>query len=223
MKYFFTSDLHFGHKNILKYEEVRLRMTYDRLLKEKASGKVLFYVNDYLDSFELFKTGYFNACNVLQEARDSSQAEVAKNLIYECLKAHDEAIIDNWNSVVSAEDVVWFLGDICINPGKAKNYIPKLNGYKKMIIGNHDGLGPERYKEFGFTTVSKYPVLIHNKFLLTHYPIQELFDDNHLFQIYGHVHGNTEFATRTENTICVCLERHDMKPIEIPEFTETIK
>lgn len=51
----------------------------------------------------------------------------------------NEALIDNWNSVVSTNDITYILGDFAM--GTIKDTLPlvaKLNGTKVLIPGNHD-------------------------------------------------------------------------------------
>lgn len=57
---------------------------------------------------------------------------------------NDERLIDIWNSTVSENDVVWHLGDLAFvknnESGKqyVRNILDRLNGYKRLILGNHD-------------------------------------------------------------------------------------
>lgn len=51
----------------------------------------------------------------------------------------NELIISNWNSVVSTEDEVYILGDVCMSRiCDSIKYISRLNGKKHLIKGNHD-------------------------------------------------------------------------------------
>lgn len=51
----------------------------------------------------------------------------------------DEAIIANWNAVVSADDTVYHLGDIALGLiDKSLPKVSRLNGYKIAVLGNHD-------------------------------------------------------------------------------------
>ena len=203
MNTFFTSDLHLGHKNVLNYEPVRLEGVYNK----NTFG---------FDTFEALKLAYLGACNLAQKDRDSTEWRDARAFVYEVLNVHDELLIENWNNVVSDNDTVWFLGDLALN-AKAARKAASLRGNKFMILGNHDNLPKEAYKELGFTVVSKWPILLQNKFLLTHYPIDNLFEDKNIFQVYGHVHGSKYYKTWTDNSCCVCLERHNLKPIKLFE------
>ena len=85
MKSWITSDLHFGHTNIMKFcPQTRERFRNDV---------------DYMN----------------------------------------EAMIEEWNAVVKAEDHTYILGDVCFAPWeKAVQFMARLNGTKTLIAGNHD-------------------------------------------------------------------------------------
>lgn len=51
---------------------------------------------------------------------------------------HDKFIIEKWNKVVSKKDTVWILGDITMEKATPYPLLDKLNGYKKVVLGNHD-------------------------------------------------------------------------------------
>ena len=51
----------------------------------------------------------------------------------------NESLIANWNEVVSPEDTVFHLGDTCMGQAEEwHKYIKRLNGYKILVLGNHD-------------------------------------------------------------------------------------
>lgn len=80
-KVFFTSDLHFGHQNILKF------------------------------------------CN----------------RPWKTVEEMDKALIENWNSVVGKDDIVFDLGDFAFAPNwRWKEILSQLNGKHYLILGNHD-------------------------------------------------------------------------------------
>lgn len=43
-----------------------------------------------------------------------------------------------WNAVVKPFDTIYVLGDFSINPKHHPKYLPRLNGKKILIVGNHD-------------------------------------------------------------------------------------
>ncbi len=53
----------------------------------------------------------------------------------------DEALISNFNSVVSSKDIVWHLGDFYLHSSNhmVEDYLYRLNGKEHhLILGNHD-------------------------------------------------------------------------------------
>lgn len=68
-----------------------------------------------------------------------------KNIIKYCERPFDdtdhmdETIIENWNSVVAPEDMVYHLGDIALGPiDQSLAKVARLNGHKIAVLGNHD-------------------------------------------------------------------------------------
>lgn len=47
-------------------------------------------------------------------------------------------LIKIWNSTVKPQDTVYCLGDFSLDPKWSDRIVPKLNGYKVLIPGNHD-------------------------------------------------------------------------------------
>jgi calcineurin-like phosphoesterase family protein len=153
---FFTSDLHLGHRNLLKFTKPRPFATIDE---------------------------------------------------------HDEAVLENWNSVVKTNDIIYVLGDIALNksPEELELYLKKLNGHKRLILGNHDRAKVHAsYLNSGiWESMREYEVVklmdnrgISYECVLFHYPILE---PNHVFNkfkagkigptchFYGHIHCMNDY------------------------------
>ncbi|MGP9706669.1 metallophosphoesterase family protein [Brachybacterium sp. AOP42-C2-15] len=61
----------------------------------------------------------------------------------EHVHAHDEDIVASWNSVVSADDVVWHLGDLTLkHTAEIADTLRRLNGRIRLVLGNHDRAHP---------------------------------------------------------------------------------
>ena len=139
------------------------------------------------------------------------------NRPYENVQEMNEKLINNWNQTVRNEDRVFFLGDFGLGSReKIINWGGRLNGRKVMIYGNHDHLKPREYYNAGFEQVSKWPIVIQNKYLLSHAPIEEETDVGSLINLYGHVHNNIEpEQVITAHSACVCIEWWEYKPVEL--------
>lgn len=99
----------------------------------------------------------------------------------------DEHMVTCWNSVVKKNDKVYHVGDVAFS--KAKPFlelIPRLNGRKILIKGNHDNWFSLGTYHSVFADVRAYHVL--DKILLAHIPIHPLSLSRWKGQVHGHTH-----------------------------------
>lgn len=132
--------------------------------------------------------------------------------------AHEmnEALIYNWNSVVSENDIIYHLGDFGLgNDEQVKAITSRLNGKKILILGNHDvRRGIERWKSLGFYEVYKKEFRV-GKYILTHRPIEISKD---YINIFGHIHNKEPHESfNSNNHINVSVEVTNYYPIEFDE------
>lgn len=69
------------------------------------------------------------------------------NRPFSSMEEMNEKLISNWNNVVRNEDTVYILGDFIWskpNSDEYKNIISHLNGWKVIVLGNHD---PKQYSK----------------------------------------------------------------------------
>ncbi len=168
IKIYFTADIHFGHKNIIKYCN-----------------------RPYSDVHEMNK-----------------------------------ALTDNWNSVVSDNDIVYQLGDFAF--GTFDKYIHRLNGTIISIRGNHDRVRQMRkFGKWHQTIDFEYDGV---RFLLNHKPILpgdkdsdvhlDVDQDDYDWILCGHVHE--KWITNGKN-INVGVDVWGFKPVSIDQIMELIK
>jgi calcineurin-like phosphoesterase family protein len=161
-KTFFTSDHHFGHKNIIDFES-----------------------------------------RPFQNADEMTSK-----------------MIESWNTVVGKEDKVFHLGDFSfLNKEKTSDIVSKLNGYKFLILGNHDrGRSRAWWLEAGFDEVSEHPIIYNNFFFLTHEP---MYMNKHMpfVNVHGHIHGQKYEGLNFFN---VCVEHWDYKPITFETIRDLV-
>lgn len=126
----------------------------------------------------------------------------------------DTTLIKRWNNTVAKGDRVWILGDYTCsrNLNYIKRLTAQLQGRKCLIMGNHDTLKVADYYEAGFEYVSKYPIVFNKHYILSHKPlfVNEVCP---YYNIYGHVHDNPNYATKSSSGWCVCVERQDYRPV----------
>jgi len=73
---------------------------------------------------------------------------------------HDEWIIHNWNSVVGPDDVVLCLGDFAFS--NVANYSNMLNGFKIIVLGNHDDKpNKQKWVEGGWHVIDGFYTELH--------------------------------------------------------------
>ena len=151
---YFISDTHFGHKNIIEYE----------------------------------------------------------NRPFASVEEMDEVLIANWNSVVTEDDLVYFLGDfgLCLKV-RGCEVFKRLNGHKVAIIGNHDKRNV--LEGIGFTIVldEAWIKINGHQMRLIHIPPTWIEGQAHI-TLHGHVHGKQSFDI-IEGRLNVSVEVIDYKPV----------
>jgi calcineurin-like phosphoesterase family protein len=140
----------------------------------------------------------------------------------------DEMMIQKWNSVVKPGDKVYHLGDVYMgDSGRFLKKFARLNGKKRLIVGNHDDLK----KKLGdtdlrlgdlFEKVSLWRIFTEFGLMMTHVPLHESslvrgkkndgspYDE--CVNVHGHIHTNPSPEGPYR---CVCVEQIDYTPISI--------
>lgn len=167
MKYWFTSDTHFGHANIIKY-----------------CGRTIFMASEEIKTY-----------NFLKDKSQEKQRKF--KICSKSLAKMDKTIIHNWNQRVKPEDIVFHLGDFQFrnSPGgkkgegtniKANYYENQLNGKIILIKGNHDKNNSAK------TIVERLVIGYGGKRInLVHNPAH--CDINYSINFVGHIHSNWKF------------------------------
>jgi len=112
----------------------------------------------------------------------------------------DETMVDNWNSVVRPQDHVYHLGDVTIERGSKNSQqaqrfvrlIRRLNGHKRLILGNHDHYPVQVYLEAGFEKVRGTGRWLEGC-LLSHYPVHPQSLGRARVNIHGHIHEKPDY------------------------------
>jgi len=139
------------------------------------------------------------------------------NRPFENVESMNNALIENWNSVVGPEDTVFCLGDFVL--GSKEDIISigqQLNGHKILILGNHDRGTRISYKEAGFEQIYGEKVIMnfeqYGTIHFSHHRVPN--EDTHYINLYGHQHDK---PNDDEHHRCVSVELIDYKPILVEE------
>lgn len=164
------------------------------------------------------------------------------NIIKYCKRPFDsveemnEILIDNWNMVVSNDDLVICGGDFALgNSNQTISVLNRLNGFKILIKGNHEKsvLSNKDAKEYfngGIYDLLEIRILdeeVSDGFqdiILCHYPMLS-WDKSHRgsWQLFGHVHGMLDGDHRlSPNQIDIGVDSNGFRPISYEEVKEII-
>lgn len=152
----------------------------------------------------------------------------------------NESIVENWNSKVKPEDLIFHLGDLCLSDNKdAIKYIKQLNGTIKWIRGNHDGTNRvleiqdacSNIRLVGEMNTSWAAVQKINDYnvYLSHYPTYTSYIENmaplnqHMLNFHGHTHSKDKFYQDIPFMYNVALDAHNNAPVSFDEIISDIE
>ena len=171
-KVWFTSDLHFWHKNICKY------------------------------------------CN----------------RPYNTVEEMNQDIINNWNSVVKDDDIVYLLGDMGFcGIEKLRSLISQLKGHIRLVQGNHDsdkvvnklieeGL-IEGVATLCYITIVGDEECPDQELTLCHFPMIDWYNkEKGAWMIHGHQHQLPHMPSCSTAHWDVGLDKNNMMPISFEQL-----
>lgn len=115
--------------------------------------------------------------------------------------AHDNAIIENWNRVVTKRDVVYVLGDVF-----RLDRVGELRGTKKLAMGNHDQKPVGAYAAL-FSQVRA--CFEFDGCILTHIPVHPGQFGRYRLNVHGHMHSH---CIEDPRYVCVSAEQWGLTP-----------
>lgn len=126
----------------------------------------------------------------------------------------NEALIENYNSLVKPNDLVYHLGDLCFSREPDK-IINRLNGNIHLVIGNHDNKRFLRNCKLAWIKDVYMLRDAGDKFWLSHYAHLRWPKSHHgTYHLFGHSHGN---LTGYGRSMDVGVDCHQYKPIHIDD------
>jgi calcineurin-like phosphoesterase family protein len=137
------------------------------------------------------------------------------NRPFESAREMDEKIVENWNATVGEKDIVYHLGDVYFGT-EGQKALPKLNGRKRLILGNHDS-GKDQVLLRTFQKIMVWRMFPEFGLLLTHVPVHEktLAENpkrSKMINVHGHIHNQNAYSSNYFN---VSVEQIEYTPINI--------
>jgi calcineurin-like phosphoesterase family protein len=132
----------------------------------------------------------------------------------------DEGLISGWNAVVGPEDEIWHLGDFARTLSQAARVFARLNGRKRLIVGNNDPAGIEA---LGWESVGDYAQILAEgtSLVLCHYPFRS-WNGMHkgALNLHGHSHGRLKGLPRQFD---VGVDVWDYRPVGLRDLAPFAK
>lgn len=135
----------------------------------------------------------------------------------------NETMVENWNAVVRPQDKVYHLGDVACgveNTGDFTELMGRLNGHKRLMLGNHDRLGHPAYQAFEKIELWTGGKFKQYGFVACHIPLRPDQMRDGEFNVHGHIHQNRMDDPRYIN---VCVEHTDYTPVALEDIVAVIK
>lgn len=153
---------------------------------------------------------------------------------FKSVEEMNEAIVRNFNSLITEIDDLYLLGDVIMGDPANIEYVKRLNGKIHIIFGNHDT--PTRRKMYAeldnvvecvWATMFKYKK--YNIFL-SHYPTivinEEIEDIESLKQctlnFFGHTHQIERFYENDPRMLHIGVDSNNCYPVPIDEAIDAM-
>jgi calcineurin-like phosphoesterase family protein len=168
---------------------------YNNGRKVKIDAKNIFFTADF----------HHSHCKILKYAERP----------FKDVEEMNEALLRNYNSIVSKDDTVFFLGDIAFGLDNAVKCLNSMNGTVHFILGNHD-------KEYEASIRDANNVASVNNLLdieidgqpitLCHYALR-VWHKSHFdsYMLYAHSHNRLEPEGKQ---LDVGVDAHNFKPVD---------
>ena len=127
----------------------------------------------------------------------------------------DEFMIEKWNSIVTPQDHVYHLGDVIVKGKDCGKLLKRLNGHKRLVLGNHDFPKMSEYTPY-FEKI--YGSRLLDQLLMTHIPVHPLSLGKAIANIHGHVHSNVPDDHFGKQYINVSVEVVDYTPVALEDL-----
>ncbi len=154
-----------------------------------------------------------------------------KNVIEYCnrpfkdVEEMNRTLIDNWNSVVGNDDIVYVIGDFALGTHKVEEVITSLNGNIHLIIGSHEKVAL-RSKKLFYNVSYKHTTRIGDQLVFLDHYCHKVWDRSHYgsWHLFGHSHGKLDEYSRKEGKLLdVGVDQHNYFPWSEEEVIELME
>jgi len=144
---------------------------------------------------------------------------------YDDVEQMNEHLVANHNDYVKENDIVIWVGDVAFgNDDFANGILDQCNGYKILIVGNHD-FTKRKLRNLNFDEVHliQHYIIDDVDLVLTHYPMDNLVEP--YINVHGHLHAfpPKNYYSDSNQHINVNCEFHNYKPINLNEIVRIAK
>jgi len=134
----------------------------------------------------------------------------------------NEHLVANHNDYVQPDDICIWVGDVGFGKdSKINEVLDQCNGYKILIVGNHD-FNKRKLRDLNFDEIHllyQIPTQ-HGDLVLTHYPMENIEDP--WFNIHGHLHAFPKLDTGHPLHYNVNCEGHGYRPISLKQLINDV-
>ena len=154
------------------------------------------------------------------------------NRPFSSVKEMNGIIINNWNNVVSDNDVVYHLGDFALgDKSLIPNILKQLKGRKRLVLGNHDNINvmqdlfmSEYFESLGLEDIIRVG---KTHIIMNHYPFASLPDSSTnvpIIQLFGHVHSSPYKQWEgLVNQYDIGVDNNNFTPVNLYEVIKKVK
>ena len=162
---------------------------------------------------------HFNHANILNFTDSDTGNPVRPE--FDDVVHMNEYMIEQHNKCVKKGDIFYTLGDVTFGDKEQfKSLWPKLQGSKRLIVGNHDDI---KFLSSGgfFKKVMMWRMFPEFGLLMSHVPLHESAlwrgkeHDKQMINVHGHIHQNPSPEGPFK---CMCVEQINYTPVNIEEL-----
>lgn len=171
-----------------------------------------------------FSDPHFTHANILNFTVDKQGTKLRPG--FEDVQQMDELIIARHNAIVRPQDHVYCLGDVAMRR-QHLHVVKRLNGHKRLIMGNHDIFEVKEYLAAGFEKVMAIRVM--DGLIFTHIPVHEAQLNRFKCNVHGHLHAHNVMSKgwftneKDPRYFSVCVEQLNYTPISFDELKQRIQ